>query len=166
MPKKPNQSKNQDKPIEPIEPIKNKERKNLQSDVNLTTIAAYKRFVKETKRTDISFEVYKKIPDLVHERMLEKLYSQSYYIKVPEFGTIRLIKVKPFKKSEARVDWKHYMKTGERIFIRNSHTNGYMFKIQLYMNYKKNPLLSCFDFYLARNNKKTLASLIFSNKIK
>jgi len=143
-----------------------KQRKNLESDVNMLNMSAYRRFLKDTGRKDISYEMFSSIPVLVHEKMINKLYSQSYYIKIPELGVLKLIKIKPFSKNASRVDWNHFRKTGERVLNRNSHTNGYMFKVHLYLNYKRNPILSCFNFMLNRTNKRNLGKLIFNNKVK
>ena len=151
--------------IEKDQPIK-KQRKNIPSDINLHNKKSYNKFIKDTGRKDITYEMFLMVPLTVHEKMVEKIYSQSYYIKIPEFGILKMFKVKPFSKSGARIDWKHYRKTGERFLNRNSHTNGYMFKVHLYLNYKKNPTLSCFDFHLSRRHKRNLAKLIFNNKVK
>lgn len=140
-------------------------RKNLNSDVNLHNKKAYTKFIKETGRKDITYEMFSKIPELVHEKMIQKLYTQSYYIKIPELGVLKLFKVKPFVKNGSRINWKHFNETGERVLNRNTHTNGYMFKVHLYTYNKKNSTLSCFDFVLARKHKRHLAKLIFSNKI-
>ena len=145
---------------------KKKQRKNIPSDVNLLSRKNYNKFIKETGRKDITYEMFSSVPEMVHQKMVEKIYTQSYYIKIPELGVLKLFKVKPFSKSGARIDWKHFQKTGERVLNRNSHTNGYMFKVHLYLNHKKNPTLSCFDFHLNRTHKRNLAKLIFNNKVK
>lgn len=141
-------------------------RRNLDSDVNLSNRKSYNKFIKDTGRTDITYEMFSTIPNMVHEKMVEKLYTQSYFIKIPGLGVLKLFKVKPFAKNGSRINWKHFQETGERVLNRNTHTNGYMFKVHLYMNNKKNPVLSCFDFVLSRKHKRHLAQLIFSNKIK
>lgn len=141
-----------------------KQRKNLNSDVNLNTKKAYNQFIKETGKTDIPYEIFTLIPKLVHERMIEKLYSQSYFIKIPDLGVLKMFKVKPFRKYA--VDWKRFSETKEIVKLRNTHTNGFLFKVHLYINYKKNPVMSCFSFYLARAHRRNLAKLIFNNKVK
>lgn len=141
-----------------------KQRKNLNSDVNLSTRKAYNQFIKDTGRTDIPYETFILVPKLVHERMIEKLYSQSYFIKIPELGVLKMFKVKPFVKYA--VDWKRFSETKEIVKLRNTHTNGFLFKVHLYINYKKNPVMSCFTFHLARLHRRNLAKLIFNNKVK
>lgn len=141
-------------------------RNNLVSDVNYSTNTAYRKFIKETGRTDISFETFSKVPEVVHGKMFDKVVTQSYYIRIPKLGVLKLLKVKPVSKSYSRVDWNLYNKTGTLAYHRNAHTQGYMFKIHLYTYGKKYPMLSCFHFNLARNHRRSLAKLILSNKIK
>lgn len=145
---------------------KKRQRKNINSDVNLHNLKSYNQFIRETGREDISLEMFLTVPNLVHEKIVEKLFTQSYYIRIPDLGVIKLFKVKPFVKSGSRIDWKYFRETGIRVLNRNSHTNGYMFKVHLYMYTRKNPTLSCFDFVLNRKHKRHLAQLIFTNKIK
>jgi hypothetical protein len=145
---------------------KNKQRKRLPSDINCSTKAYYKKFIKETGRTDITYEMFSEIPSLVHGRMIEKLYTQSYFIRIPELGSLKLLKVKPLIDGQARIDWDYFQKTGERVYRRNSHTGGYMFKIHLYTYGKKYPIYNCFHFYPSRTHKRNMAKLIFNNKIK
>lgn len=151
-----------DKKIQP----KQKQRKKLGSDINCSTLKYYRQFIKETGRTDITYKMFSEIPSLIHGRMIEKLYTQSYFIRIPELGSLKLLKVKPITNGDARVDWDYYNKTGERVLRRNSHTNGYMFKFHLYTYGKKHPIYNCFHFYPSRTHKRNMAKLIFQNKIK
>ena len=86
--------KNQD-PLQPQQPLK-KLRKNLASDVNCSNLQNYKKFIKETGRTDITYKMFSEIPSLVHGKIVDKVFTQSYYIKLPELGILKLIKVKPY----------------------------------------------------------------------
>ena len=143
-----------------------KQRKRLASDINYSTSEHYREFIKETGRKDITYKMFSQIPSLVHGRMIEKLYTQSYFIRIPELGSLKLLKVKPITTGEARIDWNYFNKTGERVLRRNSHTNGYMFKFHLYTYGKKHPIYNCFHFYPNRTHKRNMAKLIFQNKIK
>jgi hypothetical protein len=143
-----------------------KQRKNLISDVNCSNSESYRKFIKETGRKDITYEMFSKIPALVHEKIVERIFTQSYFIKIPDLGILKMIKVKPYGKRSSTMDWAYYNKTGEVVPKRNTHTNGYVFKVHLYTYIKKYPLLSCFDFHFHRRHRRNLAQLIFSNKVK
>lgn len=156
--------KNQD-PSQPQQPLK-KLRKNLASDVNCSNLQNYKKFIKETGRTDITYKMFSEIPSLVHGKIVDKVFTQSYYIKMPELGILKLIKVKPYGYRSSTMDWAYYNKTGQVVSKRNTHTNGYIFKFHLYPYIKKKPILSCFDLYFHRTHKRNLAQLIFNNKVK
>jgi len=145
---------------------KQKQRKRLASDINCSNKKYYNKFIKETGRTDITYKMFSEIPTLVHGRMIEKLYTQSYFIRIPELGSLKLLKLKPVVTTDARVDWGYFNKTGEKVLRRNSHTGGYMFKLHLYTYGKKVPMYNCFNFYPSRTHKRNMAKLIFQNKIK
>jgi hypothetical protein len=143
-----------------------KERKNISSDVNYSTQKAYRLFQKETGRKDITYEMFVGIPPKVHSKMIKKIFSQSYYIRIPKLGVLKLLKIKPVTTSNGRVDWNLFKKTGTVAYHRNTHSQGFMYKVHLYTYGKKYPMLTCFHFKLAREHSKQLAQLIFKNKIK
>jgi len=143
-----------------------KERKNIRSDINYSTRKAYSLFLKETGRKDITFEMFQSVPVKVHHKMIQKVFSQSYYIRIPKLGVLKLLKIKPVTTSNGRVDWNLFKKTGVVAYHRNTHTQGYMYKVHLYTYGKKYPMMTCFHFKLSREFSKQLAQLIFKNKIK
>lgn len=143
-----------------------KERKNISSDVNYSNKKAYGLFIKETGRKDITFKMFSGIPEKVHHKMIQKIFTQSYYIRIPKLGVLKLLKIKPVTNSSGRVDWNLFKKTGTIAYHRNTHTQGYMYKVHLYTYGKKYPMLTCFHFKLSRDFSKQLAQLIFKNKIK
>jgi hypothetical protein len=143
-----------------------KERKNISSDINYSTQKAYKQFLKETGREDITYEMFSGVPPKVHAKMIQKIFTQSYYIRIPKLGVLKLLKIKPVTNSSGRVDWNYFKKTGTIAYHRNTHTKGFMYKVHLYTYGKKYPMLTCFHFKLSRDFSKQLAQLIFKNKIK
>ena len=114
-----------------------KERKNISSDVNYSTQKAYRLFQKETGRRDITHEMFVGIPPKVHSKMIKKIFSQSYYIRIPKLGVLKLLKIKPVTTSNGRVDWDLFKKTGTVAYHRNTHSQGFMYKVHLYTYGKK-----------------------------
>jgi hypothetical protein len=142
-----------------------KKYKSYKSDVNYSNRKAYSQFLKETQRSDITYEMFTKIPQMVHERMISKMYSGAYSIRIPKLGLFRLLKVNPFNKSHAIIDWGRYRKTGVWAPYRNTHTDGFMYKVHLYSYVKKSPELGFFKFKLAGRHQRNLAQLIKNNEI-
>jgi hypothetical protein len=139
--------------------------KTRKSDVNNSTQKAYRQFVKETGRSDISFDVFSKVPALIHEKAINKLFSGHYAIKIPKFGTLRLLKVDPYRDLSLRIDWGRYRKTGEWATHRNTHTNGKMYKVHFYFYQKKHVPLTFFKFSLAVKHQRALAQKIKNNEL-
>ena len=88
--------------------------------------------------------------------------------KLPcRLGTLQIIKHQPkeFSGKSLRWDWKATKETGKPVYLLNDHS-GY-FKYRFYWC-KKNCLLtnkSKYQFIASRENKRTLAQIIF-NKLK
>jgi hypothetical protein len=142
-----------------------KKYKTYRSDVNYSNKKAYNQFLKETKRSDITYEMFSKIPQMVHERMISKMYSGAYSVRIPKLGLFRLLKVAPFGEPHATIDWGRYRKTGIWAPYRNTHTDGYIYKVHLYSYSKKFPELGFFRFRLAIKHQRHLAQLIKNNEI-
>jgi len=142
-----------------------KKYKTYKSDVNYSTKKAYTEFLKETKRSDITYEMFSKIPPLVHEKIVSKLFSGSYSIRMPKLGLFRILKLQPFEKTYSIIDWGRYRKTGVWAPHRNVHSDGHIFKMHLYSYVKKFPELGFFRFKFAVKYQRQLAQLIKNNQI-
>lgn len=139
--------------------------KTLKSDVNCASRSAYKKFLEETNRTDITYEMFSQVPLLVHEEMIKKIKSGPYAIYIPKLGALKLIKVVPYLKGHALIDWGRYNKTKVWAPYRNNHSDGYVYKTHLYTYGKKYPKLSFFEFKVARKHQRELAQLIKNNEL-
>jgi hypothetical protein len=139
--------------------------RTLVSDINCTSNIAYQKFLKDTKRSDITFEMFSKITPLVHEAMIEKIKSGPYAINIPNLGVLKLLKLVPILKGHALIDWGRYNKTKVWAPHRNNHSDGYIYKTHLYTYAKKYPKLSFFDFQVARKHQRELARLIKNNEL-
>ena len=139
--------------------------KRLSSDVNCNNATAYRKFIKETQRSDISYEMFSKVPELVHEEILRKLKSGPYAILIPKLGVSKLIKVTPYIKGHALIDWGRYNKTKVWAPYRNNHSDGYVYKTHLYTYARKYPNLGLFEFKVIRKYQRDLAQLIKNNEL-
>lgn len=142
-----------------------KKYKSVQSDVNYTSKAAYKKFVKETGRSDISYQTYVDTITTVHQKAIDKLFSGNYSIKLPDIGLLKLLKLTPTKRLNGRIDWGLYNKTGVWAPFRNTHTDGKIYKAHFYAYHKKYVPLGFFRFQLAEKHQKALAEKIKSNTL-
>jgi hypothetical protein len=149
-----------------METLEKKSRKKFISDVNKSNIKAYKQFIKDTGRSDITYETFSSIPEKVNTKMFEKLLTGAYTIKLPKFGILKLIKVKPIKEAKTRIDWGLFNSQNIYAPYRNSHTEGYIYKVHMYFYEKKNPVLSFFKFRLSQKHRRYLAKLIKTNELK
>jgi hypothetical protein len=139
--------------------------KTTKSDSNNTTKQAYADFLKETGRSDISYKMFSSIPGMVHDKMINKIYSGKYTIRIPKMGLLRLLKVNSVGGYYKRIDWGRYKETGVWAPHRNSHTDGLIYKVHLYFYERKYPELGFFRFKLARKHQRKLASLIFNEEL-
>ena len=103
---------------------------------------------------------------MVNTKMFEKLLTGSYSITLPKFGILKLIKVKPIKEAKTRIDWGLYRSQNVYAPYRNSHTDGYIYKVHMYFYDKRNPILSFFKFRLSQTHRRYLAKLIKNNELK
>jgi hypothetical protein len=142
------------------------QRTRLASDVNSSDIHAYRKFLKETKRSDITYEMFSKIITSVHGEIISKIQAGPYVVKIPGLGTIKLLKVIPKAKPHAMIDWGQYNKTKVWAPYRNAHSNGQVYKIHLYTYMKKYPKLGFFSFHPARVHQRALAQTIKNNDIR
>lgn len=135
-------------------------RKRISNDVNFYDKKAYALFIKETGRTDIPYELFKQVPLAISEKIIQKVYTRAYLIRIPKLGSYRMIKVKPFVKII------NFAIKDKKALLRNSHTNGYIFKLQMYLHENRNLNMGMFRFFPSRKHKRNLAKLILSNKVK
>jgi len=142
-----------------------KKYKTFRSDVNNSNKEAYAKFLKDTGRSDITYQMFSSIPALVHDKMIDKIFSGKYSIRIPKLGLLRLLKVNSVGGSYKRIDWSRYQETGVWAPHRNTHTDGFIYKVHLYFYERKYPELGFFRLRLARKHQRRLAQLIFDNKI-
>ena len=137
----------------------------MKSDVNPTTIQSYRKFVRETGRSDISYEKFQSIIDKMHEKILEKVMTGRYKIRFPKLGLLSLIKVTPTKLIK-KIDWGRYHKDGVYTTFKNHHTEGMMYRIFFYMYERKYPAFGFYNFKLSKPNQVRLGRKIKNNEIR
>jgi len=103
---------------------------------------------------------------MVHARMVSKIFSGAYCVRIPKLGLFRLLKVLPLGERHELIDWGRYRKTGIWAPYRNTHTDGYIYKVHLYSYTKKFSELGFFKFKLAIKHQRHLAQLIKNNEIR
>lgn len=142
-----------------------KKRNTITSDVNNSTRVAYRKFIKETGRSDISYEIFVNVIEVMHEKMFEKIQQGIYSIKIPKMGVIKLLRVHGLGKAHTKIDWGRY--NAHKIWApyRNNHTDGLIYKVHAYFYEKKYPMLSFFKFKLSQKHRRHLAQLIKNNEL-
>lgn len=81
------------------------------------------KLVCDNKRT-LTFKQYRKILS-IYARLLTNYLLTGLPIKLPYYlGEIRMFKYKPTKSKPFNID--HYLKTGEKLFYKSRHTQGYI----------------------------------------
>jgi hypothetical protein len=145
--------------------VEKKKRNRIAADINNTNMVAYRKFLKETGRSDIPYKTFTTIPEVMNELMFEKIKKGNYSVRIPKLGILKLLKVTAMGSEYSKIDWGRY--NAEKIWApyRNSHTNGFIYKVHLYFYEKKNPVLSFFKFKLAQKHRRHLAQLIKNNEV-
>jgi hypothetical protein len=145
--------------------VEKKTRNRIAADINNTSIAAYRKFIKETGRSDISYETFSTIPVAMNELMFEKVKKGNYSVKIPKVGMLKLLKVTSRGAAYSKIDWGRYNAQNIWAPYRNTHTDGFIYKLHLYFYEKKNPVLSFFKFRPAQKHRRHLAQLIKNNEV-
>lgn len=142
-----------------------KKRNTITSDIHNSTRTAYRKFVKETGRSDISYEVFGEVIEVMHEKMFDKIQQGIYSIKIPKMGVIKLLRVHSLGGSHTKIDWGRYNAQSIWAPHRNNHTDGLIYKVHMYFYEKKYPMLSFFRFRLSQKHRRHLAQLIKNNEL-
>jgi len=145
--------------------IKSSTNITLKSDVTLVNMQAYKKFVADTGRSDISYDKFKNIIPTVNREVLEKVMTGRYKIRFPKLGLLSLIKVKPTKLLK-KIDWGRYRKDGVYTTFKNHHTDGYMYRIFFYLYERRQPHFGFYNFKLSKRNQMALGNKIKNNEIR
>jgi hypothetical protein len=145
--------------------IKSSTNITLKSDVTLVNMQAYKKFVADTGRSDISYDKFKTIIPTVNRHVLEKVMTGRYKIRFPKLGLLALIKVKPTKLIK-KIDWGRYRKDGVYTTFKNHHTDGYMYRIFFYLYERRQPHFGFYNFKLSKRNQMALGNKIKNNEIR
>lgn len=137
------------------------------SDTNYLALRAYHKFLKETKRKDISYKQFCAIPKKIHNKLMERVLRGRYTIRIPNFGAVRVIKTENAlpEAKHTITNWKVYKETGIRVPYRNSHTNGAVYKFHLYPYSKRVVQFGFYDLRVATVHKKALSRVIKDNKL-
>lgn len=146
--------------------IREKQRNKITADINNSNKNAYKRFIKETGRSDISYETFAKIPETMNELMFQKVKKGIYSVKIPKMGLLKLLKVTARGEEYSKIDWGRYNAQNIWAGYRNTHSDGFIYKMHMYFYERKNPALSFFRFRLSQKHRRHLAQLIKNNEVK
>lgn len=142
-----------------------KSRVAIKSDVNPSNFVAYKKFLKDTKRDDISYEKFRSIIITMNNIIMDKVMTGRYKVRFPKLGLLSLIKVTPTKLIK-KIDWGRYMKDGVYTTYKNFHTDGWMYRIFFYTYEKKYPYFGFYNFKLSKPNQTRLGQKIKNNEIR
>lgn len=146
---------------------KPRQRRKLPTDKNIASNTGYRMFLKETGRKDITYEMYRNIQESMGEKIINKCFTKSYFIKIPSLGNLYLLKMKPIAHKESFTNWGSSHKNKDvKEYKKNVHTGGYVYKIHMYFYELKNAMYSMYNFYPSRKHKRNLAKLIFANKVR
>jgi len=154
--------------IKPNKPTKVRQKeRDTTSDTNYLSANAYKLFLKETKRKDITYKEFCNIPKRIHLKLMERLLRGRYAIRFPNLGSIKIVKTENAlpKGKHTIINWKLYNETGVKVPYRNTHTNGAVYKFHLYTYYKRVVQFGFYDLRMSNNHKASLAKSIRENKI-
>ena len=55
------------------------------SDTNYLALKGYHKFLKETKRKDISYKQFCAIPKKLHNKLMERMMRGRYTVRIPNF---------------------------------------------------------------------------------
>jgi hypothetical protein len=141
--------------------------KDTTSDTNYLVLRAYHKFLKETKRKDITYKQFCAIPKKLHTKLMERLLRGRYTIRIPNLGSIKILKTENAipEAKHTIINWKVYNETGIRVPYRNSHTNGAVYKFHLYPYSKRIVQFGFYDLRAATKHKLALAKAIRDNKL-
>jgi len=141
--------------------------KDTTSDTNYLVLRAYHKFLKETKRKDITYKQFCAIPKKLHTKLMERLLRGRYTIRIPNLGSIKILKTENAipEAKHTIINWKVYNETGVRVPYRNSHTNGAVYKFHLYPYSKRIVQFGFYDLRAATKHKLALAKAIRDNKL-
>jgi len=141
--------------------------KDTTSDTNFLSWRAYHKFLKETKRKDITYKQFCAIPKKIHIKLIERLLRGRYSLRFPNFGSIKILKTENAIKEGKHtiINWKLYHETGIKVPYRNTHTNGAIYKFHLYPYSKRIVQFGFYDLRMSNRHKTALAKAIRENKI-
>lgn len=134
--------------------------------------AAYDRFIKETGRTDITYQEFKKIPPTVNKLIREKISTGTYAVRFPKFGLLKIIGTIPYSsqpgksgKIKTRPDWAHYNKTKEMRRVPIGDSGGKVYRAYFYPYYRQFPVLGFFTFKTSSELKRLITYNVRNNKM-
>jgi hypothetical protein len=82
------------------------------------------RLAKENPLEDVELEDFIQISSTFLANVVDFMKETGYYVKLPNnFGTIGIKKVKTFN---AVFDYDYYHRTGEKVYHKNKHSEGYV----------------------------------------
>ena len=150
----------------PQKQVRQKE-KDTSSDTNFLSWRAYHKFLKDTKRKDITYKQFCAIPKKIHNKLVERLLRGRYSLRFPNFGSIKIVKTEnAIKEGKHTItNWKLYHETGIKVPYRNTHTNGAIYKFHLYPYSKRIVQFGFYDLRMSNKHKAALATAIKENKI-
>jgi hypothetical protein len=86
------------------------------------------RLYKENPLKDIDAKEYLNVLDTFLANVMDFIKETGYYVKLPNnLGTIGIKKVKTFN---AVFDYDYYHRTGEKVYHKNKHSQGYVARFE------------------------------------
>ena len=116
---------------------------------------------RETTKSPVSLKVYKEVIGDLNKDIMQYLMEGGIFTMPYRLGIIRIKKIKN-NLNNLKIDFKHYLTTGQKIYHLNDHSNGYYYR-WLWDKYKAGVIIKNkgrYKFVFSRANKRALAKLI------
>lgn len=128
---------------------------------------SYKQNIEKDTVYDIDLKTYKNVITDYFKYIRDEIMLNCKEFKLPcRLGTLSIVKHQPkeFTGKSLRFDWKATKESGKPVYLLNDHSN--YFKYRFFWS-KKDCLLTNktkYQFVASRDNKRTLAKIIFNNE--
>ena len=135
---------------------------------SLTLRDLFKRYRKYYKKDATSKQVYDKVMELFHKKLMEKVIAESEEVNLPLLGSLRIKKKQQYIDIDdpsryVSIDWKATKECGKRVLHLNEDRNGYYYRFLWNKDTQKIRNKSIYKFVTTRNNKRTLAKTLKTN---
>ena len=124
----------------------------------------YKQYSQQDDTVD--YKTFKLILDAFNKMLIDSLLESSEGFKMPFWlGYVCIVKYNPksYTQKSLSVDYKASREYGKTIYHLNEHSDGYKFRLYWSKTPRTFPDRYKYSLNLVRQNKRSLAQLIFKN---